>query len=74
MLVVQTAGDPPNLGKIILATIGWTRKSRPELIKRVRVNRTRKELDSERILPYYSPERDHVLKRLTGQCCADLWF
>jgi hypothetical protein len=37
MLEVQTAGEPPNLGRIIFATMGWTRKRSPELRKRVRV-------------------------------------
>src|SRR5687768_1189655 len=42
MLVVHTAGDPPKRGRIILATIGCTKNSSPELIKRVRVNMARK--------------------------------
>jgi len=36
-LEVQTLAVPPYAGKMILATIGWTRKSRAELRKMVRV-------------------------------------
>src|SRR5690242_3531016 len=35
MQVFQTAGVPPSIGRIILAIIGWTRKSRNALRKMV---------------------------------------
>jgi hypothetical protein len=42
MLVVQTAGDPPKAGRMILATIGCIRNRSAELRKMVTVYRMRK--------------------------------
>jgi hypothetical protein len=38
---LQTWGEPPNVGRIIFATIGWTRKRRNDPRKIVRVKRAR---------------------------------
>jgi hypothetical protein len=42
MLVFQTEGAPPNVGRIILAAIGCTKKSSAALRKAVRVKRMAK--------------------------------
>jgi hypothetical protein len=42
MQVLQTDGDPPNMGRIIFAIIGWTQKRREAEINNVREKRSGK--------------------------------
>jgi hypothetical protein len=42
MQMIQTAGEPPRMGRIILAIIGWTQNRSPALTNMVTANKTGK--------------------------------
>src|SRR5436189_88723 len=62
MQVFQTAGAPPNFGRIILAIMGWTENSRAALTNSVTVNHSRTGVTSGSEEPVPDHPRDRRLR------------